>query len=119
MIPALISITIALIILLIIGITNNGDDLKGISVTGLILTAVFGWGFAASVISVSHKEEKANIIEILRGKHIVVVETTLDEKDPTIFKGNDIELITDSTTFYWRIGYNSYGGESEKKLKIK
>lgn len=119
MIPTLISLTSILSLLLIIAYLNDNDDLKGVSITGLVLVAIFGWGVAAGAVADSHKKEDAKIIELLRGKHIVVVETTADDKDPTIFKGNEIEIINDNTTFYWNVGYNAYGGEVSRELKIK
>jgi len=123
MLITLTSLTTILGILLVISNYNNNyryrDDLKGFSIIGLVLILIFGWGFAAGIITSSYKMEDTKAVEILRGKHIVVVEAVNDsDEEPTIFKGNNIEMINDSTTFYWKIGYNAYGGETERELKF-
>jgi len=35
-----------------------------------------------------------------------------------LYHVNNTHMINDSTTFYWKIGYNAYGGETERELKF-
>lgn len=124
---ALIILTASLIILLIFSYIQDYDNLITGSIIALVILAIFGWGLFAVSATRNIKQEKAIVLEIIRGKHIVVVTTLCDncESDTKersssfIFKNNEVDVITDSTSFYWEKEYNYYGYWEYKTLKFK
>jgi len=125
-ITTLISITASFIILIFISFAKHLDWLQVVSIGGLIITALFGWGALACLYPVSTKKEKAIVTQILKGKHVAVVSTICDynkkdekeELSNVLFTGNEIDYINDTTKFYWKLGINSYGFEVKKELKF-
>jgi hypothetical protein len=60
--------------------------------------------------------EPCKVHEILKGRHVVVIST---DRGAKIFENYNIEEISDSTQFYWSVGYNHYGYENSRKLIYK
>jgi len=117
----LISITLALIALWVIGQISNKEDLSMTSVIILIFWGFFGFGFWACTYTKYTKEEKAIVTEVLKGKHVVVVSTVCEDvkNNNTLFTNNKVDYINDSTQFYWLIEYNEYNYETSRILKFK
>ena len=113
--------TIFLLVLWITGLFQDWDEITSIILILLILWVFLGFGAFACISTKYTEKEPAKVIEVLRGKHIVVVSTVCDETKNNIntFESNEIETISDSTKYYWLIEYNYYNFECGRKLKFK
>ena len=123
MIEILSIVTITLLSMLVVSFLIDNEGLGATSIVLLILVALGGWGIACIV---SIKKEiiiPAKVVEIVRGKHMLAV--TTDQKDDKgmsdthIISGYEMDLIKDSTKFYWKIKYNQYNFEVSKELIFK
>ena len=108
--------TIALVFMLIFsfildshkyGVTR--ETLQWISIIGLIVITMFGWGAVGCAYSLGEK-----IIKIDGELSISKKSITVDDyqKNKIYYFDNkiDFDYITDTTTFYIKQGYNMYGG---------
>ena len=119
-------ITIAIIVICIWSYFDDRDTLFGISIAIIAILAMFGWGVYGSTATQYKKEKEAKILEVLKGKHVALVttstpvgESTSDYDESVIFDKYNIDLINDTTKFYWEESYNLYGVMIKAKLSIK
>ena len=120
----MIVLIIVTIVLIALAITSDYADKEGwlvFSIIGLVVWALFGWGFYGCGSTKSTKEEPAIVTEVLRGKHLIVVSTICDDtkENTTIFKDGEVDYINEKTYFYWYVEYNQYNYETVRRLKFK
>ena len=114
-------LTLLSIIVVFIGIAiwafhENREGWQIISIVVPIVIVVFGFGLFGNVSSWEYKVEACKVHEVLKGRHVAVIST---DHGTEIFEKYNIEDISDSTQFYWRVGYNHYGYENYRKLMYK
>lgn len=119
MLSVLVYTTISILALLITGYLIDNENIQVFGFILLILVLIFGWfALGTSVVDKSIKK-KANVVEVIKGKHIAVVICIYDTIESiNIIKDLRADKVNDSTTFYWYIGYNCYGGEYKRSLLI-
>lgn len=114
--PVILSIIAIIICLIVIAIWNFNEGWTIFSIIASVLLAIFGLGMFGTLNTWSTREEPAKIFERVKGKHVFLVST---DRSEVIFKGGDVDQITDSTQFYWLIKYNHYNFETSRTLFYK
>ena len=59
--------------------------------------------------------ESVNVIEIVKGKHVLFVVT---DRNSYEFKGYEMDAINDSTKFIWKIKHNHFNSETRRTMHI-
>lgn len=112
----LLSIIVVFIFIAVWAFREDHEVWKFISIIIPILIGIFGFGLFGTVNTWEYKVEPCKVHEVLKGRHIAVISTDHGTK---IFEKYNIEEITDSTQFYWRVGFNHYGYENSRMLMYK
>lgn len=121
----LIIITLSFMICCVYSYIQDNMNVFTSSLIGLVLITMFGWGAYAVSCTKYIKKRDAEIIEIVKGKYIVVVYVMTPDSvsnrytSTNIFEGYNVDLINDSTKFYWEEEYNLYNSMNSSTLKFK
>lgn len=97
---------------------NDGDNAPGY-IIALVLIGTFGYGIIAGARSCKKytTTEKANVDEILIGRHATLI---VADSKTIVISGYDADEINDSTEFHWVIKHNHYNlMETSRSLVYK
>ncbi len=113
--------TVTILLLIFISIQFDIDWLKATSWTLFGLIVFFGWIVLGIQASESSKKIPIKPIEIIKGKHIAIVVAINSDGEiiERTFRGNQIEFINDSTTFYIEKSYNMYNFVTSEYIKYE
>ena len=105
-----------IVIFVMIAIWNVNEGWTIGSIISAVVLGLFGLGMFGTINVYREEIHKATIFEIARAKHTLLVST---DKGDIIFKGGDVDMITDSTEFYWIVKFNHYNFETTRILGYK
>jgi thioredoxin-related protein len=101
-------LTVASIALVVHSFYTDNEAWQIISIILLIIVGAGGWGGWNCCSTKNEIKTQAKVVELLKGKHIVVVVTDDTSNNTHVFKEYEADKITDSTKFYWVHYYNQY-----------
>ena len=108
--------TVISLALIIHAFLNNNEGWQIVSILILICVGIIGWGAWACTGTNKESKSPAKIIEILKGKHVAVVVT--DDGKEHVFKGYEIDKLSDTTKFYWKRYYNYYNIDKTSETEL-
>jgi len=99
--------------ILIYGIIEDEDDYIAGGIISLIIIGLFGFGVVGGLITLETRDTILDV-EMTRSNKSIILEDYGNAGNIYIFdKKYDFDNISDTTTFYFKQGYNMYNVETE------